>query len=234
MSSALSGSALRLVSAVCTAAALVIVGAVIAGNHDHLAFLAVLAAFAVVTEVFDFEPFPSARVSMTIALIVAAATLSALTGVAVLAAVTAIADFVAHRKAAEKALFNFCALLLAGTAYVGVMQAFSPDTSDWAASVWPALLGTLAAYAVNSGLVALAISLDGGESVVGVWQECFTWVLPYYLAMGTIGVSVAVAYEHWGSEAIALMAASGVPAWFLLRTLTHRFSRHTSTVNTPA
>ncbi len=225
---------MKLISAVCTIAVAVIVGAIVAGNSDHLLFIAVLAAFAVVTEVFDFEPFPNARVSMTIALIVAAATLSDLTGVALLATVAALADFAAHPKAAGKAIFNFGALTLSGAAYVGVMQAFSPDTTVWTAAVWPALLGTLTAYAVNSGLIALAISLDGGESVVGVWQKYFTWVLPYYLAMGAIGVSVAVAYEHWGLEAIALMAASCVPAWFLLRILTHRFSHHTSTVNAPA
>ncbi len=225
MSAALSGSVLRLVSAVCTAAAAVIVGAVIAGNHDHLAFLAVLAAFAVVTEVFDFQPFPSARVSMTIALIVAAATLADLTGVAVLAAATAIADFAAHRKAAEKAVFNFGALTLSGAAYVGVMQAFSPDTTVWTAAIWPALIGTLAAYALNSGLVALAISLDGGESVVGVWQEYFTWVLPYYLAMGAIGASVAVAYERWGFEAILFLVIPFAIAWPVLRLHTHRVAR---------
>lgn len=217
MSSHLSAPVMRLVSAVCTAAAAVVIGAVVAGNDSHLGFLAVLTTLAVVTEVFDFKPFAATRISLTIALIVAAATLSGLTGVVVLTAATAAADYAAHRKIAEKAIFNFGALLLSGAAYVGIVQAFSPDTSDLLASIWPALIGTLAAYAVNSGLVAFAISLDGGENAVGVWQECFTWVLPYYLVMGAIGVSVAVAYENWGFAASALTVALCVPAWLALR-----------------
>ena len=233
MSNPLSAAVMRLISTVCTAAAAVIVGAIIAGNDSHIAFVGALAALAVVTEVFDFEPFPNSRISVTIALIVAAATVSALTGVVVLATATALADFVAHRKAAEKALFNFGALLLSGAAYVGVMQAFSPDTSDWAGSIWPALMGTLAAYAVNSGLVALAISLDGGESAVGIWQESFIWVLPYYLAMGAAGASVAVAYERWGFEAILFLIVPFAIAWPVLKLHTHRVS-HRTTANNPA
>jgi hypothetical protein len=192
------------------------VAAVVAGT-TATRLVTALAALAVVTEVFDFEPFPNSRISLTIALIVAAATLSALTGVVVLATAATIADFVAHKKASEKAIFNFGALLLSGTAYVGVMQAFSPDTSSWAGSLWPALMGTVAAYAVNSGLVALAISLDGGDHAVGIWQECFTWVLPYYLAMGAVGVSVAVAYEHWGIESILFLIVPFAIAWPILK-----------------
>ena len=231
MSAALSGSALRLVSAVCTAAAAVIVGAVIVGNSDHLLFIAALAAFAIVTEVFDFEPFPNTRISMTIALIVAAATLSDLTGVALLATAAAIADFAAHPKAPEKALFNFGALTLSGAAYVGVMVAFSPDTTVWTAAIWPALIGTLAAYAINSGLVALAISLDGGDHAVGVWQECLTWVLPYYLAMGAAGVSVAVAYERWGFEAILFLIIPFAVAWPALKLHTHHVTSRAAANN---
>ena len=217
MSKPLSAAVMRLISAVCTAAAAVIVAAVVAGNDSHLALVTALAVLAVVTEVFDFEPFPNSRVSLTIALIVAAATLSALTGVVALATAATIADFVAHKKASEKAIFNFGALLLSGAAYVGIMQAFSPDPSNWAGSLWPALMGTLAAYAVNSGLVALAISLDGGDHAVGIWQECFTWVLPYYLAMGAVGVSVAVAYEHWGIESILFLIVPFAIAWPILK-----------------
>ena len=232
MSAALSGSVLRLISAVCTAAAAVIFGAVVASNSDHLLFIAALAAFAVVTEVFDFEPFPNTRVSMTIALIVTAATLSDLTGIAVLATAAALADLAAHPKAPEKALFNFAALTLSGAAYVGVMQAFSPDTTVWTAAIWPALIGTLAAYALNSGLVALAISLDGNDDAVGVWQECFTWFLPYYLAMGAAGASVAVAYEHWGFEAILFLVIPFAIAWPVLRLHTHHFAN--GAASTPA
>jgi hypothetical protein len=220
------------VSAVSTAAAAVVVGAVILGNGDHLAFILALAALAVVSEVFDFKPAPNTRISLSIALIVAAATLGDLTGVVLLASATAGTDYAIHRKAPEKALFNFGALVLAGAAYVGVMQAFSADSSDWTASIWPALIGTVAAYAVNSGLVALAISLDGGDGPVGVWQECFTWVLPYYLAMGAAGLSVAVAYEEWGFEAILLLVVPFAVAWPALRLHTQHITRRSA--GTPA
>ncbi len=222
---------MRLISAVCTAAALVIVGAVVAGNGNDLAFVAALTALAIVTEVFDFEPIPNARISLAIALIVAAATVSSLTGVVCVATAAAITDFVAHPKAAEKAIFNLGTLLLSGAAYVGIMQAFAPDTTDWVGSIWPALIGTLAAYAVNSSLVALAISLDGGDHAVGVWQECFTWVLPYYLAMGAIGVSAAVAYERWGFQAVFLAIIPFAIAWPVLKLHAHHVAGR---ANTPA
>lgn len=220
-----SPAALRLVSAVCTAAVAVVVGAIIADTYDNLLFIAALVLLAVVTETLDFEPAPNTRVSLTIAVIITAATLGHLTGVVLLALATAGADYLTHRKAPEKALFNFGTLLLSGAAYVGVMQVFSPDLSDWGASIGPALIATATAYAANSGLVAFAISLDRGDRAVSVWQQCFTWVLPYYLAMGAAGFSVAVAYERSGFEAILLLVVPFAIGWPILKVHTRHVSR---------
>lgn len=223
MSHHLSPSVMRLISAVCTAAAALIIAAVVVGNGEHPGMLAILTLLVIVTEVFDFQPYPNTRISITIALIIAAATLSSLTGVVIVCLAAAITDFAAHRKPPEKAIFNFAALILAGATYVGILEAFSPNTRDWGETVWPALLGSLAAYAVNSGLVAFAISLDGGENAVGVWHEFLTWVLPYYLLMGVIGASIAVAHRNWGFEATALGAGLCLPAWLALRFHVMRF-----------
>ena len=206
--------------AVVTAAAVALL--VIAGfqwHNEELVLLGALAGLAVVSEVLDFAPFGNSRISLTVALILAAGTVSGLPGVAVVVSVAGVTELVIHPKPVYKAAFNEGAHLLAGAAYVGVFEVFSTGyrPEDWPSVLGPALLGSGVFFAVNSSLVALAISLDTGRNPFSIWGDNFRWVLPHYVLLGVLAVIMASAYDRWELAGVALLLAPLAMVWFAMR-----------------
>ena len=39
-------------------------------------------------------------------------------------------------------------------------------------------------FLVNTGLLAIALALEGHEDWLGAWRERFTWLVPHYLVYG--------------------------------------------------
>ena len=208
-----------LVAAVSLAGLAVLVAAGLGWQDEEGTLLLALAALAVLSEMLDFAPFPNARVSLSVALILAAGTVSGLPGVAVVASTAVAADYVAHRKPLYKAAFNEGVLLLAGAAYVGVFGAFSTGyrTTDWPDVLGPALLGSALNFAINSGLVALAIALDTGRHPFSVWSDRFRWLLPHYVLLGVLAVIMAAAYDRWELAGVALLLVPLAMAWLVVK-----------------
>lgn len=208
-----------IVASVAVAGLAVLATAVLGWANEEETFLLALAALAVLTEVFDFSPFPHSRVSLSIGLIFAAGTVSGLQGIAVVASTAAIADYAAHRKPAMKAIFNEGVMLVSGAAYVGVLEAFSPlhDTGDWMAILGPALLGCVAAFILNSSLVSLVIALDTGTPVVSVWETGFRWLLPHYVVLAALALLLAIAYDRWELPGVALLLAPLAMTWLIVK-----------------
>lgn len=223
-----------LVTLVTGAAAALLAAGALQWHDEDLVLLGALVGLAVVSEVLDFAPFAGSRVSLSVALILVAGTVSGLAGVAAVVSVVVVADFVAHPKAVRKALFNEGALLLAGAAYVAVFEAFSTGYAgeDWPAVLAPALLGGTLYFAVNSALVGLAIAADSGEHPWSAWNERFRWLFPYYVILGVLAVMAATAYDHWELGGLALLLPPLAMVWLALRqfasmasSLSRRFQR---------
>ena len=208
-----------LIAAVWLAGVAVMAGAALSWNDPNFTFLAALATLAVASELVDFAPFPNSRVSLSIALILAAGTLSGLPGVAVVASAAALADYAVHRKSVAKAAFNQGALLLSGAAYVGILEAFSSayEAGDWPAVLGPALLGSVVAFVVNSGLVALAIAVEKGLNIISVWNARFRWLLPHYVLLGMLALLTALAYDRWELAGVALLLGPLGMAWLAIK-----------------
>ncbi|KKL59112.1 hypothetical protein LCGC14_2218590 [marine sediment metagenome] len=119
-------------------------------RDEDLLLLGTLAALAVLSELLDFAPFGNSRISLSVALILVAGTVSGLPGVALVVSVAVATDFVVHPKPLFKAAFNEGALLLAGAAYVGTLRAFSTGYGgdNWPGIIGPALLGAALNFAV--------------------------------------------------------------------------------------
>ena len=200
---------------VIAAGAAVVATAALQWHGEDLALLAALVGLAILSEVLDFAPFPKSRVSLSVALILVAATVSGLPGVVIVVSAAAATDFIVHPKPWYKAAFNEGALLLAGAAYVGVFEAFATGYSneDWPVVLAPAMIGAGLNFAVNSSLVALAIALETRSQPILVWNERFRWLLPHYVIVGVLAAAMAVAYDDWALAGIGLVLVPLTMVW---------------------
>ena len=171
------------------------------------ALLVSLAALTVASELFDFRPFQNCTVSFSIALVLAAGTFSGLPGIAIVAVTAAGTDYaLRHRRfdravvpPAVKGVFNLGALLITGAAYTGVLEAFGStrDPGDWPALLVPVLLGSVVAFCVNLGLVAMAISFETGTRLPNILNGVGRWTLPLFILLGVIALFTAASYDRW-------------------------------------
>ena len=64
---------------------------------------------------------------------------------------------------------------------------------------------------VNTGLLSLALALEGHERWWRVWRERFAWLLPHYVAYGFVGGVIAIGYDSVGLYALAVFARAAPP-----------------------
>ena len=100
------------------------------------------------------------------------------------------------------------------TALVGVVGEGLP-LSGWLIPI--ALAATLAYYLLNSTLVAVAVSLATGSSVVSVWREKFEWLIPHYAVFGMLGLALAVAYNGLGYAGLLAFVAPPLMMRFAIK-----------------
>lgn len=203
-------------------------------SDEDIAFLVLLGAATVASEATDFHPFKGSRVSVSMALIFTAGVFSGLPGAVIVAVLAAASDAIFHRKAYYKAAFNIGALVVTAAVFVGVLEAFSPlfDSRDWVAMTGPAMAAAAVGYAVNSGLVAAAISLDSGCKLREAWAGAFRWLAPYSVLMGLVAVFAAMAYDRWGVSGLALSVVPLATLWLVMKSYSD--SAGASTPSPPA
>ena len=125
-------------------------------------------------------------------------------------AITSVAvDWSARRHPLHNVLFNIGALTLASLTAAGVFRisTLMPGGTEHRLTV--AALGLVAGaayFAVNMGLVSLALALEGHQRWWGVFKERFAWLLPHYVVYGFIGGVMALAYAAVKLFALAVFA----------------------------
>ncbi|MBI1886658.1 MAG: HD-GYP domain-containing protein [Chloroflexi bacterium] len=173
---------------------------------DDLAALAILAAIAVLAERFDLNLYGDSRVSVSIVPIVSAALLAGPWGLAVVVPPAVLASQVGSSRPVHKALFNFGALMLSGgiAALVFALSGRAGQPDAWPEILGPGAAAAVGTFVVNSLLVAGAVALTGGRSVVAVWREKFQWLWPHYLVLGLVGLAMVAAYVAMGLWGLAI------------------------------
>jgi diguanylate cyclase (GGDEF)-like protein/putative nucleotidyltransferase with HDIG domain len=142
-------------------------------------------------------------------------------------AITSVAvDWSARRHPLHNVLFNIGALTLASLTAASIFNLahFFPEGTQHRLAI--AALGLLAGagyFAVNMGLVSLALALQGHERWWAVFREQFAWLLPHYVVYGFIGGVMALAYEAVNLLALAVFA---VPL-LLMRKTQEAYLKHT-------
>jgi diguanylate cyclase (GGDEF)-like protein/putative nucleotidyltransferase with HDIG domain len=140
-----------------------------------------------------------------------------------LAITTAAVEWSARRGPFHYVLFNVGTLSLASLAAASVFSAgFNGDIGRM---VYVAAgIGAGASYfAVNMGLISLAVAIEGHERWWAVFRERFAWLATHYLVYGFIGGVIWVGYDASGLWALAVFA---VPL-LLMRKTQEAYLRHT-------
>jgi putative nucleotidyltransferase with HDIG domain len=140
-----------------------------------------------------------------------------------LALTTAVVQWSALRPAIHHVLFNIGALSLSSLAAAGVFTLGQGADFGELFTVGAGLAAGGAYFAVNTGLVSLALAFEGRERWWRVWHERFLWLAPHYLVYGFIGGVIAIAYHAAGLYALAVFA---VPL-LLMRKTQEAYLSHT-------
>jgi diguanylate cyclase (GGDEF)-like protein/putative nucleotidyltransferase with HDIG domain len=136
-----------------------------------------------------------------------------------LALATVVVEWSARRTPMHTWFFNIGALSLASLAAAGTF---------WlgAGGKFVAAAGLLAGgvyFAVNMGLLSVALAMEGHERWWSIFRERFAWLLPHYVVYGFIGGVIAIGYEAAGLYALAVFA---VPL-LLMRKTQEAYIAHT-------
>ena len=123
-----------------------------------------------------------------------------------LAFTTSVVEWSARRSALHQVLFNIGGLSLAGLAAGGVFALGRDISTRQIAFDVAGITAGGVFFLVNTGLLAIALALEGDEDWLAAWRERFTWLVPYYLVYGLVGALIAVAYHAIGSEALLVFA----------------------------
>jgi diguanylate cyclase (GGDEF)-like protein/putative nucleotidyltransferase with HDIG domain len=140
-----------------------------------------------------------------------------------LAVTICVVDWSAKRYPLYRALFNIGALSLASLAAAAVFALGSHSSLGELVTVGAGLVAGAAYFAVNTGLLSLALSIEGHERWWRAWHDRFLWLLPHWVVYGFVGGVMAIAYHAAGPYALAVFA---VPL-LLMRKTQEAYLRHT-------
>ena len=140
-----------------------------------------------------------------------------------LALTTSVVEWSARRAPIDRHFFNIGALSLASLAAAGVFAAGFQGPLGELVTAAAGLAAGAVYFAVNTGLLSLALALEGREKWWRVWHERFAWLAPHYVVYGFIAGVIAIGYHAAGLYAVAVFA---VPL-LLMRKTQEAYLSHT-------
>jgi putative nucleotidyltransferase with HDIG domain len=129
----------------------------------------------------------------------------------------------ARRPAIHQVLFNAGALSLSSLAAASIFTTGFDGGLGELVTAGAGLVAGAVYFAVNTGLLSLALAVEGRERWWRVWHERFLWLAPHYVVYGFIGGVIAIAYHAAGLYALAVFA---VPL-LLMRKTQEAYLQHT-------
>ncbi|MBV8394823.1 MAG: diguanylate cyclase [Actinobacteria bacterium] len=139
-----------------------------------------------------------------------------------LAVTMAAVEWSARRSLFHQLLFNVGALTLASLAAAEIfsIHVFGQGKPAY---IGMGVLAGLAYFVVNTGLLALAVAVEGRENPWRVWRERFSWLVLHY---GVYGLIAAVIYEAYKPIGVWALVVFALPL-LLMRKTQEAYLRHT-------
>ncbi|MEX2048289.1 MAG: HD-GYP domain-containing protein, partial [Gemmatimonadota bacterium] len=198
-----------------------VLGAIFGTSTDVIGLLAVIALVGL-GEALALE-LDDGSISVSAVGMLAGASLFGPRAGLALAVTTAVVQWSARRPAIHHVLFNVGALSLASLAAAGMFALGFDGGIGELVTVGAGLAAGATYFAINTGLVSLALALEGREPWWRVWHERFLWLAPHYIVYGFIGGVIAIGYHAAGLYALAVFA---VPL-LLMRKTQEAYLSHT-------
>lgn len=199
-----------------------ILGAVFGSSTDVIGLITLIVLVGV-GQVLSLEMEETGSISVSaVGALVAAAIIGPRAALPLAFAISAV-DWSVRRSAVHSLLFNVGALSLASLAAAGIFSVHIDGPVGTGIYVASGLVGGLAYFVVNMGLVSLAVAVEGRESPLKIWRERFVWLLPHYAVYGFIAAVIYEAYKPIGAWAIVVFA---LPL-FLMRKTQEAYLKHT-------
>ena len=173
------------------------------GGREDLVGIAVLVGLVAGGQALAVEALDHSTISLSAVGSLAGAALFGPRVALLIALGVCVVEWSSRRSQLHQTLFNVGALTLSAAAGACV-YALLPS-NDWAFAVSGALAGA-AYYAVNVGLLSLAIALETGSSWLQTMRERFAWLFVHYVVYGVIGATIAIAYAAVGVLALVVFA----------------------------
>jgi diguanylate cyclase (GGDEF)-like protein len=190
-----------------TGIALAVMGVMTAGTVDWTA-VALLTGLAVGAELLQVDVYGDNTVSVSVALAFAVALIAGLPGMICISAAIALSHYILVKPALYKTPVNWATHLLAGSMPALVMMALPVPlvASNLLLLALPLAAAALAYYALETGIISVAISLSRGINVVATWQSQFRWLANHYLVLCMMGAFLSIAYTALGPVGVMVFA----------------------------
>jgi diguanylate cyclase (GGDEF)-like protein/putative nucleotidyltransferase with HDIG domain len=175
------------------------------GATPAFATIGLLAMLAFLAELFLINLYGTNTVSVSVAIAFAAALISGIPGIICTSAAIALAHTIRQRPPVYRTAFNWATHLLSGTIPALATGMLSIPVGPTQLLVFvPFLLLALLYYAIETSLVAAAISLSSGTQLSIIWHQQFRWLASHYLVLCGIGLFMAIAFTMVGPAGIAV------------------------------
>ncbi len=198
-----------------------VLGLVFGSSTDVIGLLAVIALVgvgqALALEVDD------GTISVSAVGALAGAALFGTRAALALAVAISVVEWSARRTQIHTVLFNVGALSLASLGAAAVFTAGYGGSIGELVTVIAGLVAGTLYFAVNTGLLALALAAEGRERWWRIWHERFLWLAPHYIVYGFVGSVIAIGYHAANLYALAVFA---VPL-LLMRKTQEAYLSHT-------
>ena len=201
-------------------------------RHDRagtdVAALLAIVALVGAAQALSIEVERTGTISVTAVGALAGAAIVGPRGALVTALTIALVDWTARRCVVHQLLFNVGVLTLATLAasHVFTITSHFDGPAETPLTIATGVVAGFVYFALNTGLLSLAVALEGREGVWSVWRERFRWLLPHYLVYGFVAGVIFVAFRPIGIWSLFVFA---LPL-FLMRKTQETYVRHTEKV----
>lgn len=139
-------------------------------------------------------------VSTSTAPMIAGTLLFGAIGAAIMSVAFAAVAMIKHRSPISRFVFNSCNQMIAAQLYLAVIVFSGISFSSWPvhAQIILSLIAGMVTFLSTTVLIAIVIHLDKGAPIRDIWMEMFSWLAPYYAAMGLIAYALVFSYRIEG------------------------------------